>query len=161
MGLIVSEASAFDMLEALTDAGQRGRFTRQRFGEMAAQVAAGVSLTVRDEAGVMVCVMGLWPEADHAEAWLATGPGFRPHLRRALSCIADALSAVAGAVGPIEVRIYVRSATTSGDWSDRVAGARMAAGLGFERIGEEATRLGPVAVFSRTYPGAVSDGPAR
>lgn len=158
MGLTVSEASAFDMLEALTDAGERGRFTRQRFGEMAAQVAAGMSLTVRDDAGRLVCVMGLWPEPDHAEAWLATGPGFRPNLRAALSCMQDALCAVAGAAGPLEVRIYVRAATTGPVWSDRVAGARMAAGLGFERIGEEATRLGPVAVFSRTYPGVSSDG---
>lgn len=157
MGLTVLEASAFDMLEALTDAGGRGRFTRQRFGEMAAQVAAGMSLTVRDEAGVLVCVMGLWPEPDHAEAWLATGPGFRPNLRKALSCMQDALWAVATAAGPMEVRVYVREATAGGT-GDRVAGARMAAGLGFERIGEEATRLGPVAVFSRTYPGVSSDG---
>jgi len=144
-GLTVSEASAFDMLEAPGDAGRRGVVTRRRFGEMARQVSEGAALTVRDAAGVLVCVMGLWPEADHAEAWLAVGPAMRANLRPALRLLDQALEAVAGGAGTGEVRVYVLGV------GDRVAGARMAAGLGFDRIGEEATRLGPVAVFRRTF----------
>lgn len=147
MGLIVSEASAFDMLEAQGDAGRRAVVTRRRFGEMARQVSEGAALTVRDPAGALVCVMGLWPEADHAEAWLAVGPAMRANLRPALRLLGEALETVAGGGEAQEVRVYVRA-------GDRVAGARMAAGLGFDRIGEEASRLGPVAVFCRTFGGA-------
>lgn len=154
MGLRVSTASAFDMLETLSDAGGRSRFTRMRFGEMARQVSEGAALTFRDAGdGALVCVVGLWPEDDHAEAWLAGGPALRAHLRSALDRAAEALETVAGAAGPLEVRAYVRASL-----SDRVAGARMASWLGFDRIGEEATRLGPVAVFSRAFPGGSDHG---
>ncbi|MGH7021154.1 MAG: hypothetical protein ACREEY_14825 [Brevundimonas sp.] len=151
MGLIVSEASAFDMLEGLTDAGLRGRFTRARFGEMARQVSEGASLTLRDEAGELVAVIGLWPEADHAEAWLTVGPAFRRNLLTALRRTRRALEEIATASGTTEVRAYVRDGATAGG---RVAGARMAAWLGFDRAGEEATPLGPVIVFRRDFGGA-------
>lgn len=152
MGLIVSEASAFDMLEAQGDAGRRTVVTRRRFGEMARQVSEGASLTIRDEAGALVCVMGLWPEPDHAEAWLAVGPAFRRNFRGALDRLEDALCAVACANAPLEVRVYVVGL------GDRVAGARMAAWLGFQRDGTEATSLGPVAVFTRFFGGAPRHG---
>ncbi len=143
-GLRVSEASAFDMLEGLTDAGLRGRFTRARFGEMARQVSEGASLTLRDETGELVAVIGLWPEADHAEAWLSVGPAFRRNLLTALRRTRRALEEIASASGTAEVRAYVRA-------GERVAGARMAAWLGFDRAGEEATPLGPVIVFRRDF----------
>lgn len=147
--LTMAPASAFDMLEATTAEGARLRVTRQRFGEMARQVAEGVAITLRDDAGRLVCVAGLWPEPDHAEAWLAIGPAFRPNLLAALRGIRGAMEAVASQPGVCDqVRVYVRDA------GDRVAGARMAARLGFRRIGSEATRLGPVAVFSREFGGA-------
>ncbi|MFC5374743.1 hypothetical protein ACFPIF_19460 [Brevundimonas faecalis] len=147
--VIVTEASAFDMLEALTDAGGRGRFTRQRFGEMARQVSEGAALTLRGPDGALVAVVGLWPEADHAEAWLAVGPGFRPNLLAALRAMGRALEEIVAASGTEEVRVYVRGA------GRRVAGARMAAWLGFDRAGEEATPLGAVTVFRRNFGGSV------
>lgn len=154
MGLSVAPASAFDMLEALGPDGGRPRLTRQRFGEMARQVAEGVAVTLRDDAGVLVCVVGLWPEADHAEAWLADGPAFRANLRGALRAARALLESVAEGGGCDQVRAYVH--TPAG--ADRVAGARMAAWLGFRRIGEEAARHGPVAVFSREFGGADAHG---
>lgn len=150
-GIVVTEASAFDMLEALTDAGRRGRFTRQRFGEMARQVSEGAALTLRDQTGELVAVIGLWPEADHAEAWLAVGPAFRRNLLTALRATRRALESVAEASGTEEVRVYVRAPVGP---RERVAGARMAAWLGFDRAGEEATPLGAVTVFRRNFGGA-------
>ena len=155
MGLTVSEASAFDMLEALSDTGGRGRFTRARFGEMARQVSEGAALTLRDEAGELVAVVGLWPEADHAEAWLTVGIAFRRNMRGALGRIRAALEGIAEASGTSEVRAYVRATDRPGD---RVAGARMATWLGFIRTGTEATPAGPVEVFSRTFGGAAHGG---
>lgn len=149
----VDAASAFDLLESLSDEGGRQRVTRARFGEMARQVSEGPALTLRDEAGVLVAVVGLWPEADHAEAWLAVGPAFRGHLLGALRQIRDAMAFVALASGTPEVRAYVRQG------AGRVAGARMAAWLGFEKAGIEMTPIGPVDVFCRDFGGG-ADGTA-
>ena len=139
MGLSIERASAFDLLEAVGDDGGRQRFTRQRFGEMARQVSTGRAVTLRAGDGQLVAVMGLWPEADHLEAWFAAGPAFRRNVRAALGLARVALEDA----GTGEVRVYVRGGA-------RVAGARMAAWLGFEPGEEEATRLGPVRVFRLT-----------
>jgi hypothetical protein len=144
MALTVARTSAFDMLEAVGDDGGRARLTRQRFGELARQVSASAAITVRDEAGALVVVLGLWPEPDHLEAWLAAGPAFRANLRSALGLARAALDDA----GPGEVRAYARGL------GPRVAGARMAAWLGFEPAGEEPTRFGPVQVFRLVSPGA-------
>lgn len=151
MGLRVSEASAFDLLETLDDMGGRARFTRLRFGQMARQVSEGAALTFRDDDGLLVCVAGLWPEPDHVEAWLAVGPAFRRRFRSALDQVEAALVEMAEAVSPVEVRACVRFTAPR---RDRVAGARMATWLGFERTGEEMTPVGPVDVFSRRFGGA-------
>lgn len=135
--LTVRRASAFDMLEAVGDDGGRQRFTRQRFGEMARQVSASAAVTVREADGTLVAVMGLWPEPDHLEAWLSTGPAFRRNLRAVLALALEALDDA----GAGEVRVYVRGEGA------RVAGARMAAWLGFEPDGVEAARFGPVRAF--------------
>lgn len=148
--LTVSEASAFDLLETLDDMGGRARFTRLRFGQMSRQVSEGAALTFRDHDGLLVCVAGLWPEPDHLEAWLAVGPAFRRRFRSALDQIEDALVWLACKNAPVEVRAYVRFTAPR---RDRVAGARMATWLGFERTGEEATPAGPVDVFSRRFGG--------
>lgn len=132
----------FDLLEAVGDDGGRPRFTRQRFGEMARQVSNGRSVTLRAADGALVAVMGLWPEPDHLEAWFAAGPALRRHLRAALGLAAVALEDA----GAGEVRVYVRE----GAAGPRVAGARMAAWLGFVPGEEEATRLGPVRVYRLT-----------
>lgn len=149
MGLRVERASAFDLLETLDDLGGKARVTRMRFGLMARQVAGGPCVAVREASGLLVLVAGLWPEADHREAWLATGPAFRRNLRGALGL----LDALAEAEGPGEVRVYVRR-------GDRVAGARMARWSGFEMTGTEGSPLGPVDVFSRTF-GEPPHGAAR
>lgn len=147
MGLRVEEASAFDMLDAMSDRGGRMRLTGRRFGEMARQVSAGASLTIREEGGALVAVVGLWPEADHLEAWLATGPAFRRNLRGALSAIEDALVFFACRAAPVQVRAYVVGS------GPRVAGARLATWLGFEGGEPEATPVGPVPVFRRLFGG--------
>lgn len=144
--MIAARASAFDMLEALDDQGRRPRLTRQRFGEMARQVSEGPSVTLRDEAGRLAVVAGLWPEADHWEAWFAVGPAFRPNLRRALGQLEHLLTVVAGSGESAEVRVYVRP-------GDRVAGKRMASWLGFTTVGIEGSPIGPVEVFTRTFGG--------
>jgi len=158
MELTRAPASAFDMLETLAPNGGRARVTRQRFGEMARQVAEGVAVTVREPGGRLVCVIGLWPEPDHAEAWLAVGPGFREHLRAGLRATRETLEAIAAEGGCDRVLTYVREPSGGGDRPGRVAGARMAAWLGFRRIGTEDTRLGSVAVFSREFGGAQAHG---
>lgn len=147
MGLRVEEASAFDMLDALSDRGGRARVTGRRFGEMARQVSEGASLTLREDSGELVAVIGLWPEADHLEAWLAVGPAFRRNLRGALAAIEDALVFVACRNAPVEVRAYVQG-------GPRVAGARLASWLGFEGGEAEATPIGPVPVFRRRFGGS-------
>lgn len=149
--LTVIEASAFDLLEALDDMGGKARFTRLRFGQMARQVSEGPALTFRDADGLLVCVAGLWPEADHVEAWLAVGPAFRRRFRTALGQVEEAMVVMAAAVAPVEVRAFVRFTSPR---RDRVAGARMATWLGFERTGEEATPGGPVDVFTRRFGGS-------
>lgn len=106
---------------------------------MARQVSTGRAVTLRDEAGVLVAVMGLWPEADHLEAWFAAGPALRRRLRSALGLARVALEDA----GDGEVRVYVRG-------GPRVAGARMAAWLGFAPDGEEPTRFGPVRIYRLT-----------
>lgn len=148
MGLRVEQASAFDMLDTLSDRGGRHRMTRQRFGEMARQVSGGASLALREEGGALVAVIGLWPEGDHLEAWLAVGPAFRRNLRGAMRAIEDALIFVACREGPIEVRAYVPAGA-----GPRVAGARLATWLGFEGGEAEATPIGPVPVFRRQFGG--------
>nr|WP_312054884.1 hypothetical protein [Brevundimonas diminuta] len=149
MVMTVAEASAFDMLETLTDAGRIGRFTRQRFGEMARQVSEGAAFTLRDGEGRLIAVAGLWPEADHAEAWLAVGPAFRANLRGAMRQLGALLTGVAEGSGTQEVRLYVAKAKGA----ERVAGGRLAAWSGFIRSGEEATPLGPVEVYRRSFGG--------
>lgn len=144
-------ASAFDLLEAVDDRGRATRWTRGRFGDMAAQVAGSWAVTVREvETGALVCVAGLWPEADHLEVWLAVGPAMRRRLRPALRVLGAHLERLGRAAGG-EVRLHVRP----GPAGDRVAGARLAAWSGFRRDGEAATPLGPVAVWRRSF---VRDG---
>ncbi len=150
MGLTVTMASAFDLLEALDDGGGRPRVTRARFGDLSRQVSEGVALTIRDQGGRLVAVVGLWPEADHAEAWLAAGPGLRPNLKSAMVTIREALVGIAEATAPQTVRAYVRGEGRAA----RVAGARLASWLGFDVIGTEAMPFGPVTVFERTFGGA-------
>lgn len=155
-GLKAAPASAFDLLEALDDMGGRARFTRLRFGQMARQVSQGASVTFRTPEGALVAVVGLWPEPDHLEAWLAVGPAFRGRFRSALEAIEDALCFFACREAPVDVRIYVRVDPKSRDQGqlDRVAGARMARWLGFDRTGTEALPSGPVEVFQRHFGGA-------
>lgn len=147
----VRQASAFDMLEALNDSGARSKLTRARFGEMARQVSEGAAITLRDDAGVLIAVAGLWPEADHAEAWLAVGPAFRANLLPALRQLRLSMGEIAQAAGVEEVRAYVRPMG-----GERVAGARMAAWLGLEPAGEDETPIGRVLVYRRVY-GAADD----
>lgn len=152
MVIAVTQASAFDMLECARDTGGRERFTRSRFGEMARQVSEGASMTLREPGGRLIAVVGLWPEADHAEAWLAIGPAFRANLLAALREIRSSMDQVAVAAGVSEVRAYVRAAVGA-----RVAGARMASWLGFEPAGTEQLPTGTVQIFTRRY-GAETDG---
>lgn len=149
-GLIAREASAFDLLEALDDLGGRARVTRMRFGQMARQVSAGPSVAIREASGLLVAVAGLWPEVDHRELWMATGPAFRRNLRGGLVALDAHLTAAGEVTGGGEVRVYVRAGDHSGG---RVAGARMAGWLGFDRIGAVGSPLGPVEVFSRILGG--------
>lgn len=153
MGLRVEAASAFDMLEALGDDGGRARLTRQRFGQMARQVSEGAAMTLRDDAGRLVCVIGLWPEADHAEAWLAIGPGFRDQALGALRIAGRMMAGVCADAGVAVVRTYVELGWTV---PERVAGLRMAAWLGFTRVGTEAVGSRLFAVLERSIPGATS-----
>lgn len=142
----VAQASAFDMLESLSDSGGRARFTRLRFGEMARQVSEGAAITLRTDAGELVAIAGLWPEADHAEAWLAVGPAFKANLLRALRQLKRSMNEIASTAAVGEVRAYVRP-TGNG----RVAGSRMAAWLGLEPAGAEETPIGRILVFRRVY----------
>lgn len=142
-GLTVEAASAFDMLEVLDDCGRRPRFTRARFGEAARQVAGSEAVAIR--AGEhLSAVVGLWPEGDHLEAWLAVGPAFRPNLRGTMALALALLETQAALVGRVEVRAWIQP-------GDRVAGARLAAWLGFVGAGEEETPIGPMQVFRRRF----------
>lgn len=146
MGLRLAEASALDLLETVDAAGRAQPMTRARFGRLARQAHKGFAITARAEDGRLACVVGLWPEPDHVEAWLAIGPAFRSELRSCLGLFGRALPMLAAEAEVAEVRAYVRGA-------GRVAGARMAARLGLRETGTEATAFGPVRVFSRRYHG--------
>lgn len=146
MGLIVGQARASDLLETVDDFGRRQRFTRRGFALAARQAAEGAALTIRDEAGALVAVVGLWPEADHAEAWLAVGAGFRASPVAAVRRMRALLDAVGADVAPMDVRAFVRPGPEG-----RVAGARLAAWLGFETDGEDRTAGAPLVRFVRRF----------
>lgn len=149
MGLMrVAEASAFDLLEALDDQGRPARFTRSRFGEASRQVAEGAAYTIRDPHGRLAAVAGLWPEADHLEAWLAAGPALGSALRPTLAAIRSLLDAAGPAAGLAEARAYVAIPARP---AKRVAGARLAAWLGFKGVGVAETPVGPMQMFIRRF----------
>ena len=124
MSLVISEASAFDMLEALDDLGRPARIGRRRFALVARQVSQGATLTIRTSGGELCLCGGLWPEPDHAEAWFAVGPACQAHLGAVLRIVARVTALTCRAAGVAEVRTYVHP--------DSVAGARIARLLGFE-----------------------------
>lgn len=143
-GLSASPASAFDLAETLDDSGRPGRMDRVQFGLMARQIAEGAAITLRNAGGELVCVAGLWPEADHAEAWLATGPAFRRELLGALRWLGRALDAIVADAGVAEVRAYALQ-------RQGVAGQRLGARLGFGVHGAEETSLGRVLILTRKF----------
>jgi hypothetical protein len=144
--LRLAEASALDLLEVVDARGARQPMNRARFSRLARQAHKGFAITARDEAGALACVVGLWPEPDHVEAWLAVGPAFRRELRACLRLFERALPRMVEAAEVREVRAYVLG-------EGRVAGVRMAARLGLQETDAEATAFGPVRVFSRRYHG--------
>jgi hypothetical protein len=140
----VTEASAFDVAELLGDAGQAQRVGRTAFGRYARQVAGGASCTIRDEAGQLVAMAGLWAEAGFAEAWFGVGPGARGHLVRLVRLLGRLMVMTLRDAGVHEVRAFIHP--------DSVAGARLAARLGFSHHGTASCPLGDQAVFVRRIP---------
>lgn len=125
--LQIAEASAFDLLETVDDQGAPLRLRRTHFGKLARQVSQGATVSIRDARGQLVIVAGLWPENDHAEAWFAAGPAAARRLVPALRLLRRLMDFACREARVREVRTYTAP--------DGVAGARIAAVLGFEAQG--------------------------
>jgi hypothetical protein len=146
VGLVAAEASGLDFLEAYEGRDVVVWRQRWRFGIYCRQVAGGASATLRDEAGRLACIVGLWadPFNGEAEAWFVVGPALRANLTAAVRGMRRLLDAVGAEAAPLTVRAYVLPGG--------VAGARLAGWLGFAEDGEEATGLGPMRRFTRRFP---------
>ena len=143
--LTVSSASVFDFGETLSDKGLPWRRPRRIMAHMARQVSEGLALTVRDRAGQLCLICGLWPEADYVEAWFAAGPGLPAQLRASVRLARRICEAAMIEAGLSEARAFIHP--------DSVAGARLAALFGFS-AGEIVDHpLGPVQTFVRSLHG--------
>lgn len=143
--LSVAPAMALDLLEAADDAGRpRLHVGRAAFKLYALQVADGCAVTIRDAAGELCCVAGLYPEdGDDAELWFAAGPALRANLWAALKAGARALEACATAAAPLRVKAYVAP--------QRVAGQRLARWLKLRAEGLIDSEIGPLSVWTRRF----------
>lgn len=139
--LTVAEASAVDFLHACDDTGAPRRFRRRDFGYLARQVDDGAAFTVRDEAGRLCLIVGLYPHEWGAEAWFSVGEGARANLLPSIRIAKALLEQIASDVAPVEIRAFVRS----------VAGARLAAWFGFQNAGVETSHLGELEVWKRRF----------
>ncbi|HZL00480.1 MAG TPA: hypothetical protein VFC47_11335 [Caulobacteraceae bacterium] len=150
--LTVAHASAFDFEDALTDDGERPvAMNRPLFALFARQVSTGCAFTMRDGAGRLVMIAGLYPIEGRAEAWWAVGPAMRANLRAGLRIWLDLLLAVAQDVAPIEVRAHIAARS--------VAGAAMARWCGFTEAGHaEFPGFGRMAVWRRLFTPEGADG---
>lgn len=136
MALLIQPARALDFLEAFDDSGARPSVTsRRHLALLARQIAEGPAASLRTTAGDLALILGLWPMPDHLEAWFATGPALRPHLRGALGWARTFMADR----GPL--RMYTAP--------DRVAAARLARMCGFEAAGEIVSAIGPLTVWRR------------
>lgn len=145
MDLVAADASGLDFLEALDDAGAVVIWRQQRiFGLRCRQVEGGAAVTLRDAAGALVCIVGLYADdAGAAEAWFAAGPAMRANLLAAVRRARALLDQVGTAAAPVTARAYVRP--------EGVAGARLARWLGFADAGLQDTALGRLRRFERRF----------
>lgn len=139
MALVVSETLTADILEALDDAGRVVVWRQRRhFGLYGRQIDGSATATVRDGAGGLICILGLWQDVDDplaAEGWFAVGAAFRHHRVAAFRIMREMLDAAFA--GPL--RGYVLRAHVD---PGNVAGARLAGWLGFTDDGLVETGLG-------------------
>lgn len=150
---MVCRTATADLLEALGNDGEPVRLTRRRYGQMARQVAEGVAYSLRTGDGVLVAIVGLWPEADHEEAWFAAGPAFRACAPRALRRIRHLLEQFAPLAGLTCVRAYVMAPAGWGEGASPacLAGVRLGARLGFTMAGLDDDTSPPLVRLERRF----------
>lgn len=144
MGLVVSAARALDFLEVQAVSGRALIRDRRTFGLHARQVAGSEAITLRDDAGRLAVVAGLYDDGQEIEAWFGAGVALRANLRGVLLRLASALAHV-GVIAPGAVlTAYIDPASVAGD--------RLARGLGFNAEGLTDTALGPLKTWRRRFP---------
>lgn len=143
MGLTIRPASALDLLEAVDDRGEGVCVrARPRFGRLSRQVAEGVALTVRDEAGRLCAVAGLYPDGEtEAEAWFAMGPALKANLMPTLRVLRGLFEIIATEAAPLTVRAHLAG----------VAGAKIARVFGGQPAGVRDTPAGPLDTWTRSF----------
>lgn len=133
-------ARPLDFLEALGVDGRPFVRNRRTFGLYARQVAGTWSWTIRDGAGRLCAICGLWREADRQyEAFFVGGEALRANLIPVLWLIRAGFGQVHG-----RVTAYIDPAGVAGD--------RLASVLGFQPCGLTDTRAGPLRTWRRTFP---------
>lgn len=107
MGLIADEARTVDFIDALDDFAH-GPAVRHRwvFALRALQIAGGEGLTLRTEAGELVCMAGLYPRGDHLEAWFAAGPALAGRFLEAFAALRQLFEQIAADVAPVAIVAY-------------------------------------------------------
>lgn len=138
-------ASAFDWADAFDDDGEKPIvMDRRLFGMLARQAVSPLAFAIRDEAGELALLMGLYPHPDGwFEGWFAVGPAMRRNLWAAVKAARTILDQVASDAAPVDVRCHVAPGS--------VAGHRLAPLFGLHET-DMAGVIPDVTVWRRVWP---------
>lgn len=141
MALTVSTARALDFLEVHTVEGAIAVRHRRMFGLVARMVEGSETITVRDPAGRLCVVAGLYPGDDGAEAWFGSGPALAANLLATVRLVRRVLDHIATEAPGLVVDAHVNPRSVAGD--------RLARWLGFTAAGVTDHAFGPLRTWRR------------
>lgn len=113
---------------------------RRQFGLMTLQVARSEAITMRDAAGALCCVAGIYEYDDGStEAWFCEGPALKANLLGVIRRLQVTMGELS--LSGVEPFAYVLA--------EGVAGDRIAAMLGFDFMGLRPSPMGPLKTWRR------------
>jgi hypothetical protein len=117
--------------------------TRRAYGAFARQATDGFGVAIRTADGELAAIVGLYPDGERVEAWFSPGPACRRRMLAVIRTMRQLLDGFAVQAAPRSVPVIAYIHPRS------VAGARIAASLGFEAVGLTDSVLGPLQTFCR------------
>lgn len=144
MEVLTALAKPRDFLDGLGLKGEPLVRSRRGLAWALEQLAGSEAVTLRAADGGLVCIAGLYDHGDGlAEAWFIHGPAMRPCLKTALAMLRRGLEAVGEVTPGVTVVAFIHP--------ESVAGARIAARLGFKDDGAFDTPFGVIPRWTRRF----------